>query len=357
MVRHRVLGRTVGAVHAADVAGHVVAERAEQLAERAVHVEAVAASALVRDPPADCLRVDGPRLAEVQPHRLVRHVLDVRAVQPVQRRRPTAAPPRARAASGTRRGPRRSRRGLCTSARAEASATRSVARWMPPHGLNADIAAEFPAHLIVTMALSLGVTALGRSGRQPCCARRHARPTEVGARTDRVASWTAEKVRRNELPRSRRTSRRSARERADRRLIGPPRIEARTSRSRPRSRSAPLLRRPPDALRSEQRLSMPPVLDGRQCRGFQSTVPQNTSADRHGSGGPDRLVGDPTRRDGLSLFQRSRRGTSGVGGVSWPAVTNASDAIARRPLGSTTACSTSALGRSGSLVREREHER
>ena len=97
VVRHRVLGRAVGPVHAADVTGHVVTEGAEQLAERAVDVEAVATPPLVRDAFGGCPRVDGPRLAEVQPHRLVGHPLDVGAVQPVQRLRPTAARPRAAA--------------------------------------------------------------------------------------------------------------------------------------------------------------------------------------------------------------------------------------------------------------------
>ncbi len=84
MIRERIDLRTVGAVHSPDVPGDGVAERREQLAERAVQVEAVAAPTLKRDARRRRDRIDIPALARVDPHRLVRHPLDVRPVEPKQ---------------------------------------------------------------------------------------------------------------------------------------------------------------------------------------------------------------------------------------------------------------------------------
>ena len=87
---HEVVGhrRLVGlrrAVHAADVAGDRVAERAEQLAQRIVEQEAVAASVLVDDPLGRGDRIEVVALAERDPHRLERHTIEVGDQQPLQR--------------------------------------------------------------------------------------------------------------------------------------------------------------------------------------------------------------------------------------------------------------------------------
>ena len=56
----------------------------QQLAERAVEVEAVATSSLAGDAFHRLVGVRAPWLAEVQPHRLVRHPLDLGAMEAPQ---------------------------------------------------------------------------------------------------------------------------------------------------------------------------------------------------------------------------------------------------------------------------------
>ena len=85
VVGHLLLGGADRAVHATDVAGHVVAERLEQHAEGAVEVEAVAAPPHVGDAGHRLVEVDAPALAGVDPQRLVRHLLHLGAVEADQR--------------------------------------------------------------------------------------------------------------------------------------------------------------------------------------------------------------------------------------------------------------------------------
>ncbi|GAA3125654.1 hypothetical protein GCM10020254_86260 [Streptomyces goshikiensis] len=77
------LGR---AVHTALVQGDPVAERAQQHGERAVELEAVTAPAQPHDAVDGDEGIDAGAAAELDVERLVRHVLQERAVQPVQRR-------------------------------------------------------------------------------------------------------------------------------------------------------------------------------------------------------------------------------------------------------------------------------
>ena len=81
VVGERALVGTVRPVDATDVPGHVVAERPEQLAERPVEVEAIAAPALERDATGRREGVDVPALAGMDPRRLVGDPLDVSRVE------------------------------------------------------------------------------------------------------------------------------------------------------------------------------------------------------------------------------------------------------------------------------------
>jgi hypothetical protein len=84
VVRERGRAGSVRSVHATDVPRHPVAERAEQFGQRAVEVEAVSASLVVRDAVHRLGWIDGPARALVDPRRLVRHGLDLRPVDPMQ---------------------------------------------------------------------------------------------------------------------------------------------------------------------------------------------------------------------------------------------------------------------------------
>jgi hypothetical protein len=85
MVPGRRRVRPARAVHATDVARDRVAQRSQQFGEGAVEVEAVAASAMQRDPCHGFDRIDTPLLAGLDPQRLVRDPLDLATMQALQR--------------------------------------------------------------------------------------------------------------------------------------------------------------------------------------------------------------------------------------------------------------------------------
>ena len=101
MIRHLLAGRALGAVHAADVSNHVVSERAQQLAERTVEVEAVAATVLPRHALKGIGGVDAPRFAELDPERLVGHSFGMRRDGAGTTRRPSTARRRGRVGQGS----------------------------------------------------------------------------------------------------------------------------------------------------------------------------------------------------------------------------------------------------------------
>jgi hypothetical protein len=86
VVREHCSVRAVRPVHAADVASHAVAERAEQLGQRAIEVEAVTAPLLVGDAAHRLPGIDAPALTLVDPDRLVRDGLDLGRVDTAQGR-------------------------------------------------------------------------------------------------------------------------------------------------------------------------------------------------------------------------------------------------------------------------------
>src|SRR5579871_2198060 len=84
VVGHRLLVRTLGTVHPANVASDVVAEGREQLAERAVEVEAIAAPTGPGDPGERFLGRAAVVLTGVDPYRLVGNALHMRMMQLVK---------------------------------------------------------------------------------------------------------------------------------------------------------------------------------------------------------------------------------------------------------------------------------
>ena len=81
MVGHVVRVGTPDAVHAPDMASHRVAKRHQQLAERAIQVEAIPAATIECDARRGRAGINVPDLTGVDPHRLVGHPLHVTAVQ------------------------------------------------------------------------------------------------------------------------------------------------------------------------------------------------------------------------------------------------------------------------------------
>jgi hypothetical protein len=85
MVGRRLRVGPAGAVHPTDVADDPIAQRSQQLRERAVEVVAVAAAARQHDPPHRVDGIDPPPLTGVQPHRLVRDAFHLATMQSLQR--------------------------------------------------------------------------------------------------------------------------------------------------------------------------------------------------------------------------------------------------------------------------------